>query len=449
MTPSERRPGSAKNLQEIRDPIHNFIYVAPDEMRVVDSRPLQRLRHIHQLALTYLVYPGATHKRFEHSLGVMELAGRVFEVVTRNENIREEVRELLPEIREPDKLVYWKRVLRMAALCHDVGHLPFSHAGERDLLPEGWDHERLTKEILLSQEMNELWNDIRPHLHPNDVTKLALGPKKAKDLTFSPWETILSEIIVGDAFGVDRIDYLLRDSYHAGVAYGRFDHYRLVDTLRILPRPGTDDEEVTLGIEEGGLHSTEALLLARYFMYSQVYYHRVRVIYDDHLKEFLSKWMSSGRFSIAVDDHLRITDNEVLAALREATRNASLPGHEEARRIISREHFKELYHADADVAESQKFREPGETIFNAAKQEFGDEHVRHIKLAEKGHSFDFPVELSDGSVKSSSLISDALGQIPLARLDMVYISPEKRTDAFKWLKSASDEILKKAKVEDE
>ena len=71
-----------KNIQEIRDPIHNFIHFDADEQSVIDSRPVQRLRYIHQLALTYLTYPGTTHKRFEHSLGVMELAGRVFDIIT-------------------------------------------------------------------------------------------------------------------------------------------------------------------------------------------------------------------------------------------------------------------------------------------------------------------------------------------------------------------------------
>ncbi len=76
--------------QEIRDPIHNFIRLEPGEKQVLDSAPFQRLRQIHQLALTYLLYPGATHRRFEHSLGVMELAGRVFDVVTDSENIHHE-----------------------------------------------------------------------------------------------------------------------------------------------------------------------------------------------------------------------------------------------------------------------------------------------------------------------------------------------------------------------
>lgn len=211
----------------------------------------------------------------------MELASRVFDVITHRDAVTDQIRELLPEITREDQLSYWRRVLRMAALCHDLGHLPFSHAAEADLLPDGWHHERLTKEIILSDEMRQIWENRTPPLRPNDIVKLAIGPQKSKDLIFSNWEAILAEIIVGDAFGVDRMDYLLRDSYHAGVAYGRFDHFRLIDTLRILPSPSTG--EPALGVEEGGLQSAEALLFARCFMYSQVYLHPIRRIYDIHL----------------------------------------------------------------------------------------------------------------------------------------------------------------------
>src|SRR5262249_33229278 len=194
-------------------------------------------------------YPGATHKRFEHSLGVMELAGRVFDVIT--ENATGDIRAQLPPLKNSDEVRYWRRVLRLAALCHDVGHLPFSHAAEQQLLPDGCDHERLTRTIISCDEMKAIWARITPPLRSEDIVKLAVGPKKAKDLVFSDWEAVLSEIIVGDAFGVDRMDYLLRDSHHAGVAYGRFDHYRLVDTLRIFPTTpagaGSDSKEGPLG----------------------------------------------------------------------------------------------------------------------------------------------------------------------------------------------------------
>lgn len=191
-----------KQTYEIRDPIHTFIRLSSAELKVLNSRPFQRLRHIHQLALTYLVYPGATHSRFEHSLGVMELAGRVYDVITNPDNLHDAVKEIVPK--DSFRFSYWRLVLRMAALCHDVGHLPFSHAAEKELLPEGWDHERFTIEIIRSEELQPIWKEMR--IDAEDVAKLAVGPKKYKEALFNNWEAILSEIIVGDAFGVDRID---------------------------------------------------------------------------------------------------------------------------------------------------------------------------------------------------------------------------------------------------
>src|SRR5713226_653169 len=161
-----------KHSHEFRDPIHTFISVRTDERKVIDSTPFQRLRNIHQLAMTYLVYPGATHKRFEHSLGVMEVASRIFDVVTASENVfHDTVRDIIPDEQAKS---YWKSVLRMAALCHDIGHLPFSHAAEKDLLPEEYDHERLTKEIISSPEMQEIWNAMTPPLKMEHIVKLAV-----------------------------------------------------------------------------------------------------------------------------------------------------------------------------------------------------------------------------------------------------------------------------------
>ena len=243
-------------LHEIRDALHVFVRLDSDERRVLNSRPLQRLRHIQQLALSSLIYPGGTHRRFEHSLGVMELAGRVFDTVTARP-VPASISALLPELKDPLALPYWRRVLRMAALCHDIGHLPFSHAAEEELLPSEWSHERLSRVLIESQEMRTVFDTMTPPVRCEDVVKLAIGIRKARDLNFSTWETLLSEIITGDVFGVDRVDYLLRDSHHVGVAYGRFDHYRLLDTLCILPSPptdnGNDTGEPTLGVEEGGL----------------------------------------------------------------------------------------------------------------------------------------------------------------------------------------------------
>jgi HD superfamily phosphohydrolase len=187
--------------------------------------------------------------------------------------------------------------LRMAALCHDIGHLPFSHAAEKELLPAEYDHERLTKELIYSPEMRQIWESMTPPLRPDDIVKLAVGPKKA-DTPLNNWEAVLAEIIIGDAFGADRMDYLLRDSYHAGVAYGTFDHHRLINTLRILPAEYQESDEPALGLEDGGLESSEGLMLARHFMYQQVYFHPIRRAYDIHLKDFLAAWLRGEFFPL-------------------------------------------------------------------------------------------------------------------------------------------------------
>ena len=329
-----------KQYHEIRDPIHVFVKLDSDERRIVDSPPVQRLRHIHQLAMSYLVYPGATHKRFEHALGVMELAGRVFDVLTSDNNLHESIRRTVPEITRRDRRDYWRKVLRMAALCHDIGHLPFSHAAEKELLPDGWRHERISKELILSDDLKSTWRGMIPPLEPMHVARIAVGKKYfAEDNEFSTWETLLSEVITSDVLGVDRMDYLLRDSRHTGVAYGRFDHYRLIDTMRLLP-VSRESDEPALGIEFGGLHSAESLLLARYYMFMQVYHHQVRMAYDFHLQQFLQNWLPNGHLSTVIDEHQRLTDNEVLAEISRAARNSSAPGHAPASRIVNRKHFK-------------------------------------------------------------------------------------------------------------
>jgi len=108
---------------KICDPVHGFIRFGELEQRVIDSRPFQRLRYIRQMGVAYLIYPGATHTRFEHSLGVMELVTRIYNTISHD----------LPE----ERVAYWRQILRLAALCHDMGHLPFSHTAEQVLLPEG------------------------------------------------------------------------------------------------------------------------------------------------------------------------------------------------------------------------------------------------------------------------------------------------------------------------
>ena len=440
-----------KNIHEIRDPIHVFVRLDNHEREVLNSRPFQRLRHIHQLALTYLVYPGATHKRFEHSLGVMELASRIYDIVTNVANVTDEIRGLLRPLNQSDDLRYWRRVLRMAALCHDVGHLPFSHAAEKELLPEGWDHEKLTREIICSDEMKAIWERITPPLRHDDIVKLAIGPKKAKDVEFTDWEAILSEIIVGDAFGVDRMDYLLRDSHHAGVAYGKFDHYRLIDTLRILPAAPSggdeDSKEPALGVEEGGIQSAEGLMLARYFMYSQVYFHPIRRIYDIHLMDFLKEWLDEGAFSTDLAIHLGMTDNEVTAALLKAAFDENSIGHSYARRVVQREHFKLVYERNPRDVEVNL--EAGEAVVEALGAEYGGEHFRRDRYHQGSGSPDFPVRLRDGQIVSSLALSETLNAVPVVSVDYVFAERAIQSKVKDWLERHRSEVIQPKEEEND
>ena len=273
---------------------------------------------------------------------------------------------------------------------------------------------------------------------------MPLLPKKAKDLEFTDCEAILSEIVVGDAFGVDRMDYLLRDSHHVGVAYGKFDHYRLIDTLRILPTPPSgergDSEEPALGVEQGGVESAEALMLARYFMYSQVYFHPVRRIYDIHLKDFLKEWLSGGAFPTGVLEHLSVTDNEVTAAMFEAAFDIGKIGHDHARRIIRREHFKLVY--ERNPIDVRVNPEAGKAVFDALTSQFGAENFRHDRYQQRGGPPDFPVRMRDGQAVSSLEIFATLNSVPVVSIDYVFANRSVAEAAGAWLKNYKSDFIK-------
>jgi hypothetical protein len=246
------------------------------------------------------------------------------------------------------------------------------------------------------------------------------------------------------------MDYLLRDSHHVGVAYGRFDHYRLIDTLRILSTAAAGEaspsREPSLGVEEGGIQSAEALMLARYFMYSQVYFHPVRRIYDVHLMDFLKEWLPDRKFATDLNRHLALTDNEVTAALLSAAFDESKPGHQHARRIIRREHFKVLYSRNpADVRINP---EAGAAVFGAAGGEFGAENFRRDRYQQRSGPPDFPVRLRDGQTVSSLALSETLNNLPVVSVDYVFAERMCLDRASKWRDANKEKLIKPTKEGD-
>lgn len=429
--------------------MHQFVSVTSDERTAVDSRPVQRLRHVAQLGMSSLVYPGATHRRFEHSLGVMELAGQAFDILVAADNLTEQVREVVPELstRLRDTAPYWRTVVRIAALCHDVGHPPFSHAAEHDIMPDGTTHETLSEKVIVDEEMAGLLRAMVPPIaDPSLVAKLAVGADKTSFGPLSVWESLLSEIITGDAFGVDRMDYLLRDSLHTGVAYGRFDQHRLIQTLRLMPPaasqgPGDDDDSQApaIGVERGGLQAAESLSLARYFMFSQVYFHPIRVVYDLHLIDFLKAWLPGGKYGANLADHLGMTDNEVLSGMRRAAGDPGHPGNDPAVRILERRHYKRLYERGA--ADLDLCPEPGLAVRDWAVREYGEAAVKHKASRKGGGQLDFPVRERSGRTVSSLSISDTLRELPPASGEYVFLRPDLLSDASKKLAREFESVL--------
>lgn len=242
---------------EIRDPIHGFIRLNELEWDVINQPVFQRLRRIRQLAWTDMVYPGAMHTRFEHSIGVMHVASRLFDAIVRRS------RDILEKEYKFDEssLGRQRRIIRLAALLHDLGHGPFSHAGE-ELLPmnpankKRFVHEDYSAESIRYGLGDLIANHRSAKLHGITVESiLAVFAAPAS----TAGELIWKDLVSGQ-MDADRMDYLLRDAFHSGVQYGKYDLDRVVNTLRLCPDPETEGH--LIGVEEDGIHAVEGLLRA-------------------------------------------------------------------------------------------------------------------------------------------------------------------------------------------
>ena len=276
---------------EIRCPVHGFIPVDSWEWELINQPAFQRLRRIRQLALTDMVYPGANHTRFEHSLGVMHVADLLYEAIVRRS--KKVLQDALAY--NEDGFRRDRKLVRLAALLHDVGHSPFSHAAE-SLFPyqedgkERFRHEQYSaaiirgplKEAIEGHPLNQNYG-----LGAEEIAALIEGRISASRSVF--WRELIS-----GQMDADRVDYLLRDSLHSGVDYGKFDWRRLVNSVEAARFD--EGRGLRLGVGEGGFHAAEGLVLARYFMFTQVYFHKTRVAFDHHLLQALKHMLPSGCF---------------------------------------------------------------------------------------------------------------------------------------------------------
>ncbi len=266
-------------------------------------------------------------------------------------------------------------------------------------------------------------------IHPEDVIDLSWDVRKRLKIepqaNLSPWKTLLNEIVTGNTFGADRVDYLLRDSWHVGVSYGRFDAERLIGGLRAVVDP--TNQEIALGLDVGSIHSAEVLLLARYFMYTQVYFHDVRRIYDLHLQDFLQEWLEEGKFPADWRKLIEFSDHEVIAAIRASAADPSNRLHGLASRLISRRHFRTVF----ELLGSYKQRRPTvfEEILDFTRKTYGADQVRSDRYGPKSETNDFPVLTDNDTVVSSLSVSQVIARLPSIEFGLIFVPPELKDQA--------------------
>ena len=289
----------ANKLKIINDPVHGFIKI-PYEIifDIMEHRCFQRLRRISQTGLLSLIFPGATHTRFHHAIGAMHLMFNALEIL-KQKGVKISTEE--------------EKGAMLAVLLHDVGHGPFSHALE-NILMDNWHHEKLS--LLLMEQLHEEFS--------GELT-IAIQMFQGK------YHRKFFNQLISSQLDVDRLDYLKRDSFYTGVSEGNINTQRILSTLNVL-----DDELV---LDEKGIYSIEHYLVARMFMYWQVYYHKAAVLAEnllikimnraktlvsqnvkveasENLKYFLSRESSTEATEEDIARFMELDDTDVLQAIK-------------------------------------------------------------------------------------------------------------------------------------
>lgn len=276
-----------------RDQIHGECQFSDAEMKLITSKSFERLRYIKQLGFVDLIYPGASHNRYQHSLGVCQCVTDMYNAVIKN----------CPEFYREGDL----ELLRMMALVHDLGHSPFSHASE--ILSDKTHEERLTdileyekKNIILAHNYDcEAWDLINQVYNGTGTTYLSDKHLIALH-GFMDW-----------FIDADKMDYLERDAMNCGVSYGAFDRQALINNLTVI-RDSNGFE--TIGVKTTGIQALESFILARYYMFSQVYMAPIERIYRKQFVYEMQALLPNGKYPDDVKKFLRLDDTAYAKKLK-------------------------------------------------------------------------------------------------------------------------------------
>jgi len=302
----------------IKDPIYGYVHITDLEKDLIDTRVVQRLRRLRQLAGAEYVYPGANHTRFEHSIGVMYLAGVLAE-------------SLPVELSEEDV-----QMVRIAGLLHDVGHGPFSHIYESlSIKYLEKTHEDLTRWIILESELADILSDAG--YSPQKISKLVTGDMREEGKLFL-------DQIISSSVDVDKMDFIIRDSYHTGAEYGYVDIFRLIYTMDVL--------NGNLSVDLTALSSLEAFILARIESFKSIYFHKVARA----VQIMLLKAMELAKDEIPlvdftnIDEYLSLDDYTVWSMLRKVKKSNELIQKLERRELLKAAYNRTFYVRDETVS---------------------------------------------------------------------------------------------------
>lgn len=427
---------------EIRDPVHGSIYYSDAEVAVLDTPEYQRLRKIKQLGFSEYSYPGATHNRYIHSIGVGHLAGLVFDTIFR----------AYPFQKSSHKLKY-RQCLRLAALLHDIGHGPLSHTTEQVMPPlnelmvsaytdqnqngRRAHHEDYTIKYITESPLAETIRKQFPDFEPYHVACLVDKSLPSKDdffidgsLDFRP---ILSQIVSSE-LDVDRMDYLERDSYFCGTNYGKIDMGWLVQNLTFH----IQDSQIFLALNRRALYAFDDFLISRHHMYLMVYFHHKSIIYEEMLNRYLTSTDCDFILPAQIEEYTQYNDYKLYEHLGSAKNKW-------AKRIAERRPFKVLLelHNTTDSSRPERIRqrlasENLEVIWASSKARLSKYHsssvldlATPIFVVDQYDRWDQPIRIE----QSTEIFHKYEG----ARIiDRIYVQPEQY--------SAAEKILKESKI---
>lgn len=372
-------------MYEIRDPVHKTIEFSEKEKKIIDHPYVQRLRFVRQLGMTFFVYPGAGGDRFSHAVGAMHVAGLVWD------RIGETSGDLLDSYFSSKERHYLREILRFAALLHDVGHPPFSHVSEKFMpklgqldLPRKWFAEftaerQATHEdfsVMLIAELGlgkkavmsaEEAQDIASLVHHDVMASPSWSKKFGLGEGRRGIHSLLRSLISGE-LDVDRMDYLLRDAHHTGVAYGYYDVDHIIGNLGITFDAKKD---LTLTIDSTAVRAFEDFLLARYHMFLQVYLHKTTLCFDYFLEQAITNREASLVIPGNAAGYLRLRDSTLIESLFTATESEN---NKWSKRLLGRKPAKLVLSA------SQKY---GKTIMRRLKDRFDERSINYFVMTAK------------------------------------------------------------------